>query len=132
MSELLIPPNREQIDAYEASLRNMPRIELETEHTYGPGFYARTIRLPAGTELVGKEHATEHVFLLTEGEMLLVTEEGGQHVKAPYQAVCKPGVKRAGKALTDSVCTNVHITKETDLARLEAALIVPSLALEGA
>jgi hypothetical protein len=111
----------------ESVLRTMPQAEIPTEHTFGPGFYARTITIPAGCTLTGKVHATEHIFFLSRGEMLLATDDGTQHVRAPYQVVCRPGMKRAGHALTESVCTNVHITAETDLLRLEADLIIPEL-----
>jgi len=118
-------PTRQQISALEQELRKFPPAQIETEHTFGPGFYARTIHLEAGTVLTGKVHATEHIFILSKGELLVVTEDGRQHLKAPCQFVCRPGLKRAGYALTDVVCTNVHITDETDLEKLEAQLIEP-------
>lgn len=118
-------PTRQQISALEQELRKFPAAEIRTENTFGPGFYARTIHLPADTVLTGKVHATEHIFVLSKGELLVVTEDGRQHLKAPCQFVCRPGLKRAGYALTDVVCTNVHITTETDLEKLEALLIEP-------
>lgn len=126
---------REKIQRLEDDLRKGPTVDADTrtDHTFGPGFYARTLRLLAGETLTGKAHATEHIFILSEGELLVATEDGRMHIKAPYQAVCRPGLKRAGYALTDVVCTNVHITAETDLVKLEAALIEfePVMALEG-
>lgn len=119
------PPTGEQIRNFESMLRELPQLAIEPQHTFGPGFYARTINVPAGAVITGKVHATEHLFLLSAGEMLLVTEDGRQHVKAPFQCVARAGMKRIGHAVTDCVCTNVHITTETDLARLESALIVP-------
>lgn len=118
-------PTRAQIDHFESELRKLPQKEARTEHTFGPGFYARTIWLDAGDTLTGKVHATEHIFILSEGELLVATEDGTAHIKAPYQAVCRAGLKRVGHALTDVRCSNVHITTETDLAKLEAALIIP-------
>lgn len=119
---------REKIDQLEADMRRQPhQVEVPVINTFGPGFYARTIVLEPGTELVGKVHSTEHIFMLTEGELLLVAENGGQYLTAPVQIVSPPGVKRAGKALTRCVVTNIHITQETDLVRLEAALIAPEL-----
>lgn len=120
-----IAPTREQIQKLESAMRHMPQIDIPTDHTFGPGFYCRTIRIPAGVTLTGKVHATEHIFMLVEGELLVATEDGTAHLKAPAQMVCRPGLKRVGHALTDVVCTNVHITPERDLAKLEAALIVP-------
>jgi quercetin dioxygenase-like cupin family protein len=120
-----IAPRRAQIERLEAVMRELPQLDVPTEHTYGPGFYARTIRIPAGATLTGKVHASEHIFMVSQGELLVVTDDGERHVVAPFQMVCRPGTKRAGHALTDVVCTNVHITNTRDLAQLEAELIEP-------
>jgi quercetin dioxygenase-like cupin family protein len=119
------PVSRDRIAALETELRKLPQADVPTEHTFGPGFYARTITLEPGTVLTGKVHSTEHIFIVSKGDITLVTEEGRKRVQAPFQAVCKPGTKRAGFAHSETVCTNVHITTETDLVRLEAALIEP-------
>lgn len=118
-------PTRAQIDRIESDMRAMPdaQIEIPVEHTFGPGFYARTVTIPAGATVVGKVHATEHIFMVVKGDITLVTDGARRRVQAPFQMVCAPGVKRAGHAHTECVCTNVHITTETDLGKLEAALI---------
>lgn len=108
-----------------AAMLQMPQVELKTEHTFGPGWYMRTITIPAGVTLVGKTHKTEHIFMVLKGDITLVTDEGRRRVQAPFQCVSKPGVKRAGYAHTETVCANVHITSETDLVLLEAQLIEP-------
>lgn len=123
-------PLRAQIDRLEAEMRDMPQAAIKTTHTFGPGFYCRTIELDAGITLVGKVHSTEHVFLLSKGTLLVVTEDGEQELRAPCQLVCRAGLKRAGHAVTDCVVTNVHITTETDLVKLEAMLIEPDRQLE--
>lgn len=124
-STSLAAARREQIYALEGEMRRMPQVEIPTTNTFGPGFYARTIVIPPGATLTGKVHATEHIFIVSRGELLVVTEDGERHIKAPFQMVCRAGMKRAGHALTEVECTNVHITTETDLAKLEAALIIP-------
>lgn len=121
---------RSQIERLEAEMRSLPQLAIATQHTFGPGFYARTIEIPAGATLTGKVHATEHIFILSRGSMLLVTDDARAEVHAPYQAVCRPGLKRAGLALSDCECTNVHITTETDLDKLEAQLIEPPAPIE--
>jgi len=118
-------PSRAEILRLQAAMLGMEREEVPVEHTFGPGFYARTIHIKAGTVLVGKVHATEHLFFVSKGEIALATEDGVHHVRAPFQTVARPGLKRVGVAITDVTCTNVHITSETDLAKLEAELIVP-------
>jgi hypothetical protein len=125
-------PTREQIDRLQAAMLAMQQADIPAEHTFGPGFYARTIRIPAGTVLVGKVHSTEHLFIISKGEIALATEDGTQIVKAPFQTVCRPGLKRVGAAITDVVCTNIHLTNETDLDALERLLIEPEPMLQAA
>jgi hypothetical protein len=127
-------PTRAQIDSLQSVMATMPQEQaaLEPWNTFGPGFYARTIALPRGTVLVGKVHATEHIFILSKGELAVATEDGVQVIRAPFQSLGRPGLKRVGVALTDCVCTNVHINPddERDLERLEARYITPEAALQ--
>lgn len=128
MTAEIIQPAQERIRAIEKMMLEMPQQEIPVQHTFGPGFYARTITIPADTVLVGDEHATEHIFFVSKGEITLVTDGEPLRVSAGFQAVCKPGMKRAGYAHTEVVCTNIHITTETNLDALRAQLIVaPSL-----
>lgn len=109
-------------------MRALPQLAIPTQHDFGPGFYCRTIAIPAGATVTGEIHATEHIFMVTQGDITLITDEGVKRVQAPYQAICKAGMKRAGHAHADTVCVNIHITTERDLDKLRAALIVaPSL-----
>lgn len=117
-------PTREDIDLLEAHMRAMPQVELPLQHGFGHGFYTRALLIPAGTVVTGKVHATEHIFMVTQGDISIVTDEGVVRVQAPYQSIGRPGTKRAVYAHADTVCVNVHITTETDLDKLEAALIV--------
>ena len=118
-------PLRLKVERLEDELRKFPQLDIEPQHTFGPGFYARTLTLPAGTVLTGKVHATEHIFFVSKGDITLVTDDGVRRVGAGFQAVCRPGMKRAGICHTEVVVTNVHITDLADLVELEAALIVP-------
>lgn len=123
--ELAAHPTRSQIDRLEAELKSLPQVDIPVQNDFAPGLYVRTIKVPKGATLTGKVHATEHVFIISKGSMLIATEDGKRVVKAPFQCIGKPGMKRVGYALEDTVCTNIHITDETDLMRLEAELIIP-------
>lgn len=125
MSDLapLHQPTREAIVRLQAELAKLPQIELDTQHFFVKGMYARQITIPAGTTLVGKVHKSEHFFMLLKGDMTLWTEEGMRRVQAPYVACAKPGIKRVGLAHTDSVCINVHTTELTDLEQIEQELV---------
>lgn len=121
--------NRQHVQRLEGQMRDLPQVDIPVQHGFGPGFYARTITIPADTLLTGHVHATDHIFMVTKGDITITTDDGTVRVQAPYQAVCKAGGKRAGYAHAETVCVNIHITTETDLARLEAALIeAPALA----
>jgi quercetin dioxygenase-like cupin family protein len=116
-------PKAARIVDLERAMLEMPQVEVPTAHDFAPGLYIRTIEIPAGTVLTGHIHTTEHIFIVSKGDITIATEDGMRRVQAPFQMVCRPGLKRAGYAHTDVVCTNVHITPETDLAKLEALLI---------
>lgn len=120
---LLRPVLRERIERLEAEIATLPAIDYELEHTFGSGFYARTVKLKRDSVLTGLVHRTEHIFFVSKGDITLVTDDGRQRVGAGFQAVCRPGMKRAGYCHADTWVTNVHITTETDLARLEAMLV---------
>src|SRR5207244_83087 len=87
--------------------------------------YAREILIRAGTVLTGKVHSTEHLNIVSQGRIIVWTEDGMKEVAAPCTLVSRPGTKRVGFALEDTVWTTIHANPQnlTDLAALEAALI---------
>ena len=93
-------------------------------HRFADGIYVREIFIPKGTVLTGKIHKYAHPNFLMQGEVMVVTESGGrEHLKAPLALISPPGVKRAVVALEDTVWITVHATHETDLAKIEEAVI---------
>lgn len=95
-------------------------------HHFAPGAYAREILIPAGELVVGKIHRHAHVNVLSHGRALVATPDGESEVLvAPYTFVSQPGTKRAVFAIDDVVWTTVHVTDETDLEKIEAAIIAP-------
>lgn len=124
-------PTLSQIMRLQEELKAFPQAEIPPIHNFGPGYYSRSLNIPAGTIAVGKMHAKEHLFMLTKGEMLVVTEDGAVLVKAPHMSVCRPGLKRAVVALTDVCGTNIHITDSTDIDQIERELILPDALLNG-
>lgn len=116
-------PTRAQIVALERHLLDMPALELEPVHHFAKGIYARELRIPAGTVLTGKVHRTEHLNVLSSGDITVWTEDGMKRLQAPATMVSRPGTKRVGYAHTDTVWITIHGTNETDLDALEAELI---------
>ena len=124
-------PTRAQLGELEQAIRErLQPVPFETIHTFAPGLYIRTVRLPAGAVATGRVHKTEHAFFLTKGEATVAGELGVRRVGPGFQCISAPGTKRAIFCHTDVECSNVHVTTETDLARLEGDLVEPLQAIE--
>jgi len=121
-------PTREQIERLEAQMRTMEQLPIEPVHHFADGLYAREILIRAGTILTGKVHSTEHLNIVSQGRIAVWTEDGMKIVTAPCTLISRPGTKRVGFALEDTVWTTIHANPDnlTDLAALELALIDPA------
>lgn len=96
-----------------------------TFHHFAPGMYSRELHIPAGQVLTGKMHRHAHMNFLMEGEITVWVNGGMRRLCAPYAFVSQPYTKRVGYAHTDVIWVTVHATNETDLAKIEAEVIVP-------
>lgn len=121
-------PTREQIEQLEAQMRMMEQLPIEPVHHFADGLYAREITIRAGTILTGKVHSTEHLNIVSQGRIAVWTEDGMKIVTAPCTLISRPGTKRVGFALEDTVWTTIHANPRnlTDLTALELALIDPA------
>lgn len=118
--------DRDKIFALQESLIGLPPIDFPLQHLFPPGLYLRTIRLPAGSVLVGKIHKHRHGNILSQGRVRVFTEFGGnEEFCGPLQMISEPGTKRAVLSITDSVWTTIHLnpTNTQDLAVLEREII---------
>lgn len=107
------------------AMREMPQLEMRTDHHFARGLYARVLHIPAGTLIVGKIHKEEHFFIIAKGSIRVTADEYVRDLVAGDVLVASPGTKRAGLALEDCVCINVHHTMLTDLDEIEEELIEP-------
>lgn len=120
-------PTAEQIRRLEREMLRMEQLPIDTHHHFAPGQYAREIVIPAGTLLTGKKHKTEHLNVVSKGDITVWTEDGMRRIKAPFTFVSKPGTKRVGLVHEETVWITIHATSETDLVKLEAELIEPEM-----
>jgi hypothetical protein len=93
------------------------------KHTFAGGCYIREIYNPAHELIVTKIHKKEHPFFLMKGEMSILTEEGIQNIKAPYQGVTKPGTKRAIYTHEECIFITVHATENTTIEDVEDEVV---------
>lgn len=117
---------REKINSLEKEMLKQEQVEIIPVHQFAEGLYAREITIPKGTLLTGKIHRTEHINIISKGDISVLTEDGVKRIKAPCTIISKPGTKRVGYAHEDTVWTTIHATNETDVEKIEAQLIANS------
>ena len=126
MNELSVGNTRDKVFSLEAAMKVMPQVELKVIHHFSKGVYARELHIPAGVTLVGEIHKFENLNILSQGTMIVTTEEGMREVSAPFTVVSPPGTKRAAHTLTDCIWTTIHGTGETDVGEIEHHFIAKS------
>lgn len=117
------PITREMILRLEDAMRELPPAEAPVTHYFANGMYAREMFLSKGKIATGKIHKEEHLFIVSQGDVTILTENGMERIRAPRTLVGRPGLKRAAYAHADTVCIAIHRTPETDLAKIEAQCV---------
>ena len=79
--------------------------------------------MPKEMFIASKIHKTDHPYFVMSGDVSVVTEEGVVRIKAPYWGITKAGTKRALYTHEETVWCTVHVTKETDLKKIEEEII---------
>lgn len=93
------------------------------KHTFVDGAYVREIFMPKGTLLTSKIHKIKHPYFIMQGKCSVLTDKGVQHIQAPYHGITEPGTKRVLYIHEDTIWITVHVTKETDLKKIEEQII---------
>ena len=114
----------EKITALEEVGRQLPQVPLPTASFLLEGMYLRQCCIPAGTAFVGREHKKPHYFICAKGSAQITTENGIELIHRGMVLMVKPGMKRAGVTVEDTVFVTVHRTDETDLASIEDDLVI--------
>jgi predicted dehydrogenase len=101
------------------------------DEKYGCYTYAREMLIPAGTLIIGKIHRHQHLNFITKGEVIVATEFGNKHFKAPCTFVSQIGLKRSVYAIEDTLWTTIHLVgegSEDKLDVIEEEVIAPTYA----
>lgn len=125
-SELSI---RDKIAELRRESQLLPQVEIPITNYFAKGVYAREMFVKAGTTITGKIHKTSTVDLLIQGSMVVVDDSGiPRHLHAPMVFESKPGLSKAGYAVTDVRWVTVHgvDTDTRDIEALERELVVES------
>lgn len=92
---------RRRIYDLEAELLELPQTDCPVVHHYAPGIYVREMRVPPFTVLTGAVHKTEHLAMLIQGRIEVLTEDGLQVLEAPCTLLSRPGIKRVGRTFEE-------------------------------
>ena len=121
-------PTMQEIKQLQQIVGSVPQIDLPVKHHFSVGSYVREIFMPAGSVVIGKEHATRHLNIVISGRCTVWTVDG-KHVydakDGPITFESMAGVKKVLYMHTDVIWMTVHPTDETDQARLENIFIRP-------
>lgn len=121
-------PTMQEIKQLQQVVGSVPQIDLPVKHHFSVGSYVREIFMPAGSVVIGKEHATRHLNIVISGRCTVWTVDG-KHVydakDGPITFESMAGVKKVLYMHTDVIWMTVHPTDETDQARLENIFIRP-------
>lgn len=121
-------PTMQEIKQLQEIVSIAPQIELPLKHHHSVGAYVREIFMPAGSVVIGKEHATRHLNIVVSGKCTVWTVDG-KHVfdakDGPITFESMAGVKKVLYMHTNVVWMTVHPTDETDPDRLENIFIRP-------
>lgn len=119
-----------QLERLEAAMLRAPQVDTPVTHRHAPGVYLREVCMPAGSVIIGHKHKTEHFNIVLTGSARVLIDGELSHIKAPCVFSSGVGVRKALLIETEMRWLTVHPTDETDLAKLETALIEKSEAFE--
>ncbi len=100
---------KRQLDALEALITEMPKVETTLSHQFEDGIYMRELTIPAGTICTSRTHKTNNLFFIFYGEMLIWDEKNKwEHIEAVYRGRTKKGTKRIIYTIENSIWVTVH------------------------
>jgi hypothetical protein len=99
------------------------QVELPLKHQFAPSVYLREIFMPKGTFVIGKKHKTEHFNVALSGEADVLIDGVFQRIKAPCIFKSKAGCRKILSIIEDMKWATIHPTEETDIPKLEEALV---------
>jgi phosphopantothenoylcysteine synthetase/decarboxylase len=78
------------------------------------GVYTREFHMPKNAAIVGRVHKEEHLNVLAQGRVQVVTKDGTKELVAPCQFISNKHTQRALKVLEDAVWITIHRAPTTD------------------
>ena len=106
----------------------MSFIDPEIKHHFGGGVYAKETIIPAGNWLVQHVHHFDHLSILAQGSVELITEETTVKIAAPACITLKAGIHHGVRSLTDVIWYCIHATDCVNETEIDSLIIAPAIA----
>lgn len=106
--------------------RGFGDIGVEIEHHFGDdgsGVYIKETVIPAGRELHMHTHTFTHKSVLCKGVVRVTAGDVMRTVEAPAILTVEQGIPHKVESVTDAVWLCVHASTETDLERIDHAIV---------
>jgi len=103
-------------------------IDPEISHHFGGGIYAKETIISSGKWLVQHAHKFDHLSILAQGTVELITDAGTQVITAPSCITIEAGLHHGVRSLTDVVWFCIHATDCTDADIIDTVIIAPVVA----
>lgn len=105
-------------------IRNHERVNFEYVHRFTPGLYSREMFIPKGTVLGGAMHKTQHMFVISKGDISTWCPDGKiVRMKAPFTGITEVGTRRLGFAHADTIMISFHATDKTDPDKIAEEIV---------
>lgn len=109
----------QKVEQLLSQVQEMPQVDCQTKHYFGPSLYVREVTMPAGAVVIGKPHLTEHLCIMLQGRMIVVDSDGNRkELVAPLTFIGSRG-RKVAYILETTVFQNIYATDETDIEKLE-------------
>lgn len=102
------------LDVVFEEYKDVFEVDLAEVHHFSDGVYAKQMTVPAGITILTHSHAYSHLSILSQGEVIVITDDDRTSYTAPACIEIKAHVKHAIHAVKDMVWFCIHATQETD------------------
>jgi hypothetical protein len=116
----------QRVNEIESYLLDQPQADCPVTHAFSPGVYLRTVRMPAGSLVVGHLHKTRFMNVLLRGRLSVFIDGQIHELTAPQVIESDAGGRKIAFIHEDVDWLTIHPTTETDIAVLEETLVEKS------
>jgi hypothetical protein len=107
--------------------KEFPPPEAPLSHSFKDGMYVRSMKIPADTVFIGRQHLKGHEVHLIKGRAIYITPKGKFEVQAPFSVHTAPGFYMIAYIIEEVEVESWHPNKEEsrDIDKIEKTYFEP-------